>query len=125
MRLPALTRSLMALPQLAALPLSLAVGHEVALCPPGMDMGMEMSVASEAGGPGHMDCPFSGSLDEEGDMSCPLAVGGAGPCGTSVGVANTHSTTLPIDLAVRVAALPRDSGRYEWFRPILLPPPRV
>lgn len=115
----------MALPQLAALLLSLAVGYEVSLCPPGMDMGMDMSVAAEAGGAGHMDCPFGGSMTEEGDMSCPLAPGGAGPCGTSVGVANTHTATLPIDVAARVAQLPCDSGRSEWFRPILLPPPRV
>lgn len=123
MRLPAPTRTLMALPQLAALLISLAVGYEVSLCPPEMDMGMDMSVASEAGDAGHMDCPFGGSMNEEGDMSCPLAVGG--PCGTSVGLANTHTASLPIDLAASVAELPRDSGRSEWFRPILLPPPRV
>ena len=119
MRLPALTRTLMALPQLAALLLSLAVGYEVSLCPPGMDM----SVASEVGDAGHMDCPFGGSMNDEGDMSCPLSVGG--PCGMSVGIANTHTATLPIGLAARVTELPRDSGRSEWFRGILLPPPRA
>ena len=125
MRLPAPTRSLMALPQLAALLLSLAVGYEVSRCPPGMDMGMDMSVAAEAGVAGHMDCPFGGSMNGEADTSCPLAIGGIGSCGTSVGVANAHAATLPIDVAARVAALPLDSGRSEWFRTILLPPPRA
>ena len=88
-------------------------------------MGMDMPVASEGGDGGHMDCPFGGTMNEEGDMSCPLAVGGVGPCGTSAGVANTHSMTLPVDIAARVAELPRDSVRPEWFRTILLPPPRA
>ena len=125
MRLPVPTRSLMALPQLVALLLSLAVGHQVSRCPPGMDMGMDMSVASEAGEAGHMDCPFGGSMNEEGGMSCPLSVGGAGPCGTSAGVANTPHVTLSIDGTANAAELPGDSGRSEWYRPILLPPPRV
>ncbi len=124
MRLRSPTRSLVALPQLAALLLSLIIGHEVSRCPPGMDMGMDMS-ASEAGNSGHMDCPFAGAMTQGGDVSCPLTVGGIGPCGASAGVAIDPAKMLPIDLAAGVVAPARDSGRYEWFRTILLPPPRA
>ena len=69
-------RRVVALPQVTALLLSLGLGFEVSVCPPGMDMGMEMPMPMDAAprtapeqGPGEdqgMDCPFSGSLDDEG-----------------------------------------------------------
>ncbi len=131
----ACVRRLVALPQLTALLLSLGLGFEVSVCPPGMDMGMEMPMPMDAAsrtaleqGPGEdqgMDCPFSGSLDDEGRASCPLAVGGVGPCGTSA-PAPTELATAPREIPLSVFAYVSATSAYaDFFKTVQLPPPRA
>ncbi len=130
-------RRIVALPQFTALLLSLGLAIEVSVCPPGMDMGMEMpmpmpmdarSRTALERGPGEdqgMDCLFSGSLDDEGRASCPLAVGGIGPCGTSA-LAPTELVTagrpLPLSVFTYVSAT---SGHADFSETVQLPPPRA
>ncbi len=128
-------RRVVALPQLTALLLSLGLGFELSACPPGMDMGMEMPMPMDASsqttldqGPGEesgMDCPFSGSLDDKGRASCPLAVGGIGPCGTGAPVPTEQVTAgrpLPLSVFTYVSAT---SGHADFSETIQLPPPRA
>lgn len=117
-----LTRSLMALPQVAALLLSLWVSVEVSQCPPGMDMEMDMPAQEITGGP--MDCPFA-STGGEHDMSCALAVGGIGPCGTSA-AAQPKPTIMPtVFPAQNLAETSVPTGHADVPRAIKLPPPRA
>ena len=112
----------MALPQLAALALSLGIGLEVSLCPPGMDMGMDMAAQETTHGP--MDCPFASTGGEHG-MSCALAVGGIGPCGTSAAAPPTPTvmpTVFPAQNLVETSVL---TGHTDVPRTIKLPPPRA
>ena len=128
-------RRVIALPQLTALLLSLGLGFELSACPPGMDMGMEMSMSMDAAsrttlehGPGEdraMDCPFGGSLDAQGRTTCPLAVGGIGPCGTSASAPAelvTAGRPLPLSVFTYVSAT---SGHADFSKTIQLPPPRA
>jgi hypothetical protein len=132
---PALAaRRLSALPQIAAWLLSLGFGFEVSACPPGMDMGMDMpmslqvapAMGDDHGGMGSgMDCPFGGSMDDEGRAGCPFAVGGIGPCGTS--------TTAPAALATDIRSMPLAVFGYvsavsehtDFFESVRHPPPRA
>lgn len=124
MQPPRLTRGLMALPQLAALALSLGIGLEVSLCPPGMDMGMSMDMSAQETTQGPMDCPFAATDGEHG-MSCALAVGGIGPCGTSAAAPTTPTimpTVFPAKHFVETSVL---TGHADVPRTIKLPPPRA
>jgi hypothetical protein len=132
-RSPTRVHRLLALPQLTALLLSLGLAFEVSVCPLGMDMGMEMPPAMDATGqtgigPGAgsgMDCPFMGSLDDEGQQGCPLAVGGIGPCGTSA-PAPTELVTAPRSSPLSaVAYVSATSGHADFSETIQLPPPRA
>lgn len=115
----------MALLQLATLGVSLGVGVMVSQCPPGMDMGMDMSMVTDAAPHGPGDCPFGGSMNEEGDMSCFLAVGGIGPCGTSVVASGDPVMSLVLTPPASFADVSRDTVQSDGFRTIHLPPPRV
>ncbi len=115
----------MALLQLAALAVSLGVGVVVSQCPPGMDMGMDMSLATDAAPHGPGDCHFAGSMNDEGDTSCPLAVGGIGPCGTSAVASSDPVMSLAITPPARFAEVSHETGYSDGFRAIHLPPPRV
>ena len=119
------TRGLMALLQLAALAVSLGVGVVVSQCPPGMDMGMDMSTAIDAAPHGPGNCPFGGSMNEEGDMSCPLAIGGIGPCGTGAVASSDPVMSLALAPPARFVEVSRETGHSDGFRAIHLPPPRV
>jgi len=126
-------RRMMAVPQLAALFLSLSLGFQVSVCPPGMDAAMEMpmdsgsSIAlghSPVGGSG-MECPLSDLLDDNGPASCPLSVGGVGPCGTSAPVPSelvTVGRPLPLSVFTLVSVI---SGHEDYSQAIQLPPPRA
>ena len=134
-RSTARVRHLFALPQLAALLLSLGLELEVSLCPPGMHMGMEMPMSADARfpetvqhGPGEdrgMDCPFDGSLDDERRATCPLAVGGIGPCGTSApapGGLVAAPRQIPLS---ELAYVSGTSGHADFSESVQLPPPRA
>ena len=125
MRLTGRTRTLMALPQLAAIVLSLVVSQQVSLCPPGMESGSGMLQASAPGEPGPMDCPLGGSMDEEGNMSGPLAVGGPGPCGTSAAAASYNVALLPLDVSQGIIERHRSSGRFDRYLSVAIPPPKI
>jgi len=128
MQPPRLMRGLMALPQLAALALSFGISFEVSLCPPGMDMDMgtpmEMEAAAQEPTHGPGDCPFA-SAGGEHDMSCALAVGGIGPCGTSAAAPPTPTiapTVFPAEYFVETAV---PTGHVDVPRAIKLRPPRA
>lgn len=132
---PVRVRRTVAWPQLVALLLSLGLGFQVSVCPPGMDTGMEMPMPMDAGSPvalgqspgdaSGMECPFSGLLDEDGRASCPLAVGGIGPCGTNAPVPS-ESVTVVSSLSLRVFAHTSvPSGHEDFSLAIQLPPPRA
>jgi hypothetical protein len=128
-------RRVVALPQLTALLLSLGLGFEVSACPPGMDMGMEMPMPMDAAsrttlenGPGEdraMDCPFGGSLDAQGRTTCPLAVGGIGPCGTSAPAPAELVTVGPPLLPSVFTDVSTTSAHADFSVTIQLPPPRA
>ncbi len=128
-------RRVVALPQLTALLLSLGLGFELSACPPGMDMGMEMPMPINAAsratlehGPGEdraMDCPFGGSLDAQGRTTCPLAVGGIGPCGTSAPAPAELVTAGPPLLPSVFTYVSTISGHADFSQTIQLPPPRA
>jgi hypothetical protein len=90
-----------------------------------MDKGMEMLASSDSGESGPMECPFGGSTDDEGDTSCPLAVGGTGPCGTSVAAAQDQAVILSLSPLARVVHVSGDMLHPDGFRAINLPPPRA
>jgi hypothetical protein len=119
------TRRLLGLLQLAGVLVSLGVGLQVSRCPPGMDSGMDMPMTADAGDAGHQECPFMGSPNEQGDMSCPLAVGGIGPCGTSSVAPARQIVDQFLGAPSMFIETPRDSGRSDGFRAIHLPPPRA
>ncbi len=128
-------RRVVALPQLTALLLSLGLGFELSACPPGMDKGMERPMPMDAASrtaleqrPGEdqgMDCPFSGSLDDEGRASCPLAVGGIGPCGTGEPAPAELVTAGPPLLPSVFTYVSTTSGHADFSETIQLPPPRA
>lgn len=128
-------RRSMALPQLAALLLSLGLGFQASLCPPGMDMGMEMSmpggdVSGTTGDQsmGHragLHCVFDGSTNEDGRATCPFAVGGIGPCGTTVPAAGVLVATPAPVLSSGFSLVSDPSGHTDPLTQVLLPPPRA
>ncbi len=125
MRFTPPTRRLAALVQILGVLASLTVGLQVSQCPPGMDMGMDMSMSEGEGHSNPMECPFRGPSDEHGDMSCPLAVGGLGPCGTGSVAPSELVVRLSLGSATAHAEAPRDSSHADGFRTIELPPPRA
>ncbi len=130
-----IVRRLMALPQLAALTLSFGLAFEASLCPPGMDTGMEMSMPMGAGlstgsdrfagQQADLHCVFSASTDQDGRTTCPFAVGGVGPCGTTM---PTPGVGLAVPSPIIVSGMRLVSNPHthtDPFTPIQLPPPRV
>jgi hypothetical protein len=109
----------MAMAQVLALSLSLGLTFEVSACPPGMDTGMEMPLPDSA-----MDCPFGGSMDDEGGSSCPLAVGGIGTCGTNAPTPAASSATAHLRALGAAPFVGTAASRVEYSADIHLPPPR-
>jgi hypothetical protein len=113
------TRRSMAMAQVLALSLSLGLSFEVSACPPGMDTGMEMPMPDSA-----MDCPFGGSMDDDGGASCPLAVGGIGTCGTNAPTPAESSVTAHPRALGAAPFVGTAASRAEFSGDIQLPPPR-
>jgi hypothetical protein len=135
----AIVRRSVALPQVLALVLSLGLGVRSSLCPPGMDMGMEMdmNMSMPAGGSSDMaddsamgheagrHCGSAGSVDDDGRTTCPFALGGIGPCGTTVpapGLAMVGPTPV---FSEGFASVTEPSGHIDPSAQVNLPPPRV
>lgn len=125
-------RRLTALIQVAALMLSLGLQFGVSLCPPGMDMGMDMdmSIVVEGGDDtGHHDdgsaCPFAGSPNEDGRTTCPFAVGGVGPCGTTVPAPSAMIASVALAGSSQLFTIARVSGHKDVIPKLQLPPPRA
>ena len=132
-------RRLKALPQIAALLLSLGLGFQASLCPPGMDMGMDMdeemsmpagvlslatvdpAVRHQAG----LHCVFAASYNEDGQTTCPFALNGTGPCGTTVPAAAVLVWMPPQVLASQLSLVSNPSGHTDPYTQVTLPPPRA
>ena len=134
-------RRLKAAPQLAALGLSLAVGFQASLCPPGMDMGMEMSAGMDMAGPAAdlpmpgaaraqrhaagLHCVFGSSMDGDGRPTCPFAVGGIGPCGTTPPIPGVMTTPPTLAVLHKVQGERGSLRHVDPFRQVHHPPPRA
>jgi len=118
---------------LSSLFVSLGLGYEVSLCPPGMDMGTDMATGGSMGAGSAQPaspvdgshCRFSGSTNDDGRSACPLAVGGIGPCGTTV-----PAPALSFEASSRVfssglALVSDPPGHEDAATRVPLPPPRA
>ena len=127
------------LPQIAALLLSVGLGFQASLCPPGMDMGMDMdkemsmpagalspaTVDSAVGHQAGLHCVFAASNNEDGQATCPFALNGSGPCGTTVS-ASAAVICMPLRVASsQFSLVSNPSGHTDPFRQVNLPPPRA
>ena len=113
---------------LTALLLSVGLGVQSSLCPPGMDMGSEMEMGmgdGPAGEPAGPHCPFGASTDGDGGATCPFAVGGVGPCGTAAPVPAIAALTTPSAFVVEIPRVAGAPAPLELFQRVHSPPPRA
>jgi hypothetical protein len=125
---------------LLALVFSFGAALEVSLCPPGMEMGMDMGMdMARAPGvavhdPGSQDprsqhadgmhCVFPATVTQDGAPSCPLAVGGVGPCGVTAPAPAAGALFSGQTLAAH-SFLPDALGQISDQSTVVpLPPPR-
>ena len=121
-------RRLKSMPLLTALMLSFGTGFQASLCPPGMDMGSEMVMAMDEAPTEQstgVHCALGTSMNEDGGTSCPLSVGGTGPCGTTAPVPAVAFLIGPPPSQIDFPPITARSAPSELFTRVHRPPPRA
>ena len=128
------SRRWLSLPLVIALSLSWALGVQASLCAPGMDSGMEMSRRAEITG-GTQDahaaharadhCTSILSDSEESQTTCPFAINGVGPCGTTAPAPARRVVSLPESTSELAAIVSEPTAHTNPFALIQVPPPRA
>lgn len=128
------SRRWLALPLLTGLSLSWALGARASLCAPGMDTGMEMSMPTEPSGGGQdtraahdrgTHCMTAPSNNEDNQTTCPFAINGTGPCGTTVPAPAVLVRTVPQALPSQFSLVSYPTRHPDPFTQVHLPPPRA